>query len=95
VLRNVAMRAPEGVSGTFDLGVVGLAADSLAGCSGCLLAPAATVDARTGALVSDEELGSANLFVDAGDPAEAITIDAAGIAVPQGAAPDLGALERR
>jgi hypothetical protein len=95
VLRNVALRAPGGTSGTFDVGAVGLAAETLVGCAGCVLAPAATIDARTGALVSDEVLGSTNLFVDVGDPAEAIAIDAAGIAVPQGAAPDLGALERR
>ncbi len=95
VLRNVALRAPVGIAGVVDIGRVGLAADSLVGCAGCVLAPPATVDSETGALASDSLLGSANLFVDAGDPAEAITIDAAGIAVPQGAAPDLGALERR
>jgi hypothetical protein len=94
-LRNVALRAPVGIVGDVDIGRVGLAADSVVGCAGCTLAPPATVDAETGALATDAALGGPNLFVDAGDPAEAITVDASGVPIPQGAAPDLGALERR
>ena len=93
-LRNVALRAGVGVIGAVDLGVVGFAGDENGTCVGCLIAPSATIDAVTGALAADAVLGGANAFVDAGAAGDAVAFDVDGKAVPQGAGPDLGAIER-
>lgn len=86
-LRNVALRATVGIVGVVDRGVVGLASDAPAGCDGCLIASSAAV-------LVDGSLGTTD-FVDVGDVAEAVAVDVDGRAVPQGAGPDLGAIERQ
>ncbi len=93
-VRNAALRAPVGVSGDVDLGVVGLAADEPAGCPGCIIAPALAVDADSGVLASDDVLGAANPFVDVGALADAVAVDLDGRDAPRGRGPDLGAIER-
>jgi len=75
-------------------GVVGFLEGSDAGaCATCVPGRAGAVDAD-GALVADDGPDQPNPFVDVGDPLVAVPVDLDGLPVPQGQAPDLGALER-
>ncbi len=93
VVRNTAIRAAKAIVGVVDLGVVGLASDDGVSCVGCILAAPATIDAVTGVLASDADLGAVNAFVDAGAIDDAVGFDVDGRGV-RGAGPDLGAVER-
>lgn len=95
-LDNSLCLAPGGLDGAVALGVVGFLEGvelGALGCVACVTGPAGAV-LEDGALASDDALGGTNPFVDAGDLARAVSVDLAGVPVPQGAGPDLGALER-
>ena len=95
----VLMRSATGVEGDVGGGVVGYAIDAFDAfdpqtlvCSRCVEGTSAAI-AADGSLESDAVLGVSNPFVDAGDDV-GVSTDLRGVAIPQGAAPDLGALER-
>lgn len=94
-LANCLIKSAGGISGALSLDVVGFAGAPTAAiaCPRCLVGPADAVGAD-GSLASDASLGAANPFVDSGDPLSAVHADVDGRPVPQGAGPDVGAVER-
>ncbi len=94
-LANSLIKSAGGISGALSLDVVGFAGAPTAAiaCPRCLVGPADAVG-PDGSLASDASLGAANPFVDSGDPLSAVDADVDGHSVPQGAGPDVGAVER-
>jgi hypothetical protein len=94
-LANSLIKSAGGISGGLSLDVVGFAGAPTAAiaCPRCLVGPADAVG-PDGSLASDASLGAANPFVDSGDLLSAVDADVDGHPVPQGAGPDVGAVER-